>query len=119
MTGHPGGAAEFAPVQRRRPERIANDDPLLAGAETEAERRARRQLVRELLDEGVPREELLDAVDSDRLSLRRTGLTLAQLDEFRRAAGLSPAQEITNADLVAATALSQLLAAGISAEDIV
>jgi adenylate cyclase len=136
MTGHLDG--ETAPRPRRRAARIANDDPLLAGAETETERRARRRLLRELLDEGVPREDLLDAVESDRLSLlltdltlrgsrsfsdatleRRTGLTRAQLDDFRRAAGLSPTQEITNADLVAATALTQLLDAGISAEDIV
>src|SRR5260370_11108515 len=108
MPGHLGGAAEFAPGPRRRAERIANDDPLLAGAETEAERRARRRLIRELLDEGVAREDLLDAVETDRLSLlltdlilrggrqysdatleRRTRLTRAQLDEFRRAAGLS------------------------------
>ncbi|HEX3607222.1 MAG TPA: adenylate cyclase regulatory domain-containing protein [Candidatus Dormibacteraeota bacterium] len=118
--------------------RLRNDDPLLAGAETEAERRARRRLLRELLGEGVPREELLEAVESDRLALiltdltlrgtrrysdatltRRTGLTRPQVDEFRRAAGLSPVQEITNADLAAATALARLLDAGVPAEDIV
>jgi adenylate cyclase len=140
MTGQPDGEAtvRVPPRRRRSAARLAGDDPLLAGAETEAERRARRQLLRELLDEGVPREALLDAVESDRLSLlltdltlrgtrtfsdatlaRRTGLTRAQLDEFRRAAGLSPAQEITSADLLAASALSQLLAAGVSAEDVV
>ncbi|HEY2705644.1 MAG TPA: adenylate cyclase regulatory domain-containing protein [Candidatus Dormibacteraeota bacterium] len=118
--------------------RLANDDPLLAGAVTEAERRARRRLLRALLDEGVPREELLGAVEADRLSLlltdltlrggrsysdatleRRAGLTREQLDDHRRAAGLSPVQEITSADLAAASALGRLLAAGVAPEDIV
>ncbi|HEX6492232.1 MAG TPA: adenylate cyclase regulatory domain-containing protein [Candidatus Dormibacteraeota bacterium] len=124
--------------RRRRPPRLAADDPLLAGAETEAERRTRRRLLRDLLEEGVAREDLLDAVETDRLSLlltdlilrggrqysektlkQRTGLTRAQLDEFRRAAGLSPVREITNADLSAANALARLLEAGIPADDIV
>jgi len=138
MAVHGDGDDTAAAATRRRAPRIAADDPLLAGAETEAERRARRRLIRELLDEGVPREDLLDAVETDRLSLlltdlilrggrqysdatleRRTGLSRAQLDEFRRAAGLSPVQEITNADLTAATALAQLLDAGIPAEEVV
>ncbi|HVS42928.1 MAG TPA: adenylate cyclase regulatory domain-containing protein [Candidatus Dormibacteraeota bacterium] len=131
-----GDDTEASPPRRRA--RLAPGDPLLAGAETEAERRARRRLIRELLDEGVEREDLLDAVESDRLSLlltdlilrggrqysdetleRRTGLSRAQLDEFRRAAGLSPVSELTNADLTAASALARLLEAGIPADDIV
>jgi adenylate cyclase len=138
MTEHEAGEDTAAQRSGPRREPIAGDDPLLAGAETEAERRARRRLIRELLDEGVPREELLDAIGSDRLPLlfadltlrggrtysdatllRRTGLTRAQLDEFRRAAGLSPVQEITSADLTAAGALGQLLATGVAADDVV
>jgi adenylate cyclase len=117
---------------------MAADDPLLAGAENETERRARRRLLRELQDEGVPHGELLDAIEADRLSLlltdltlrgnrqfsdatleRRSGLTRAELDVFRRASGLAPAQEITSADLAAASALAQLLAAGVPLEDVV
>ena len=138
MTAHGDGDDTEGSPPRRRARRLAADDPLLAGVETEAERRARRRLIRELLDEGVAREDLLDAVETDRLSLlltdlilrggrqysdetleRRTGLSRAQLDDFRRAAGLAPVQELTNADLSAATALARLLEAGISAEDIV
>jgi adenylate cyclase len=138
MTDHGDGDEAAGAGSRRRALRIANDDPLLAGAVTEAERRARRRLIRELLEEGVPREELLDAVESDRLALlltdltlrggrtysdstleRRTGLTRAQLDDFRRAAGLSPVQEISTADLTAADALAQLLLSGVSVEDVV
>jgi adenylate cyclase len=139
MTGtNADGGEAVTGGSRRRARRIANNDPLLDGAVTDAERRTRRQLIRQLLDEGVPREELLDAIESDRLALllpdltlrggrtysdatleRRTGLSRSQLDEFRRASGLAPVQEITTADLSAATALSQVLTAGISAEDIV
>ena len=127
-----------APRRRRRPAPIGGDDPLLAGTETEAERRARRRLLRELLDEGLPRAELLDAVEADRLALlltdltlrggrtysdatlrKRTGLTRTELDDFRRASGLAPAQEISGADLAAASAIAELLDAGVPAEDIV
>ena len=137
MTAHGDGDDTEASPPRRRA-RLGAGDPLLAGAETEAERRARRRLIRELLDEGVEHEDLLDAVESDRLSLlltdlilrggrqysdetleRRTGLSRAQLDEFRRAAGLSPVSELTNADLTAASARARLLVAGIPADDIV
>jgi adenylate cyclase len=111
--------------------------PLLAGADTERDRRARRRLVRELLAAGVPESEVLRAVEEDRLALlpaevvldgkrhykpetleRLSGLSVERFEEFTRAAGLATPAEIRGSALNAAKALARLEKAGLDWEGI-
>jgi adenylate cyclase len=117
---------------------IRKDDPLLGGTSTEAERRARRRLLRELAQAGLTREELQRAVDEDRLVLlpaevvltgrrrfseealeRQAGVSHEELDAWLHASGLPHEPPMTSADLAAARALKQVLDAGLPQESLI
>jgi len=112
---------------------------LLRGTAGDAERRARRRLVRELLAAGLSEAEIDRAIDEDRLALlpaevvltgrrrysdgalaRQTGVSAGALAEFSRASGLAvEPEQITARHLRIAESLRQVLDAGIDREALV
>ncbi|TMC47673.1 MAG: hypothetical protein E6J14_15010 [Chloroflexi bacterium] len=124
--GHPDGQV-----------RLAAGDPLLRGTRSEAERRARRRLLRELMQAGVSRADLQRAVDEDRLALipaeialagrrrygdealeKNSGVGRDELAAYVRASGTQAPEELTAWDVAAARRLRRLLDAGIPFESV-
>jgi len=122
----------------RRPARrlsLPAGHPLLHGCTTDAERRARRRLVRELLQAGLNEAEIGRAIEEERLSLlpaevvltgrrrvseetlvRQTGLSQADLAEYSRASGLAADGFVTGRHLRIAESVREVLDAGIDRE---